>query len=87
MSDDIDRIARLAELLEENYYAIITTGAEAVETARDDLARLHFNNGTNEEWGTTDDDIKSAIDYLEIKMHVEGKLNMPAILWYANNEK
>lgn len=87
MGSDIDKIARLAELLEENYYTLTTTGAEAVEIARDDLARQYFSNGTNEEWQTTDSDIKSAIDYLEIKMHVEGKLGVPAILWYVNNEK
>jgi len=80
------RLSEIIDLLEENYYVLNSTGTEAIETMRSDLDMGHFNNGTNTEWGTINDDIETAIRHLEIQFLREDKSHTPAVFWYVQKD-
>ena len=79
---DMDVLAQIAEILEENYYTLLSTGDEVIETAKSDLESGYWNNDPDNTY--TDDEISAAIEYLRIKFHIEGKLKTSARHYYTH---
>lgn len=79
---DMDVLAQIAEILEENYYTLSSTGDDAIETARSDLSSGYWGNNPDNTY--TDDEVSAAIDYLRVKFHIEGKLKTPAGYYYTH---
>ena len=69
---DMDVLAQIAEILEDNYYTLSTTGEEAVEVAKSDFLNGYWENDTDNDF--TDEEVAAAIEYLRVKFHIEGKL-------------
>ena len=72
--------AELVEILEENYYALTTTGRQALLNIRADLEHKLFNEN-HKEWGTNDGDILDAIDIMEKEFYRDDKMDVPAREW------
>jgi hypothetical protein len=79
---DMDVLAQIAEILEENYYTLATTGEDAVETAKSDFLNGFWENDTDNDF--TDEEVAAAIDYLRVKFHIEGKLKTTASYYYTH---
>ena len=79
---DMDVLAQIAEILEENYYTLLSTGDEVIETAKSDLESGYWNNDPDNTY--TDDEISAAIEYLRVKFHIEGKLKTSAGYYYTH---
>ena len=80
---DMDVLAQIAEILEDNYYTLATTGEEAVETAKSDFLNGYWGNDTDNDF--TDEEIVAAIEYLRVKFHIEGKLKATASYYYTHS--
>ena len=79
---DMDVLAQIAEILEDNYYTLSTTGEEAVEVAKSDFLNGYWENDTDNDF--TDEEVAAAIEYLRVKFHIEGKLKTPAGYYYTH---
>lgn len=79
---DMDVLAQIAEILEENYYTLLTTGEDALEVAKSDFLNGFWKNDTDNHF--TDEEVSAAIEYLRIKFHIEGKLRTTASHYYTH---
>ena len=79
---DMDVLAQIAEILEENYYTLSSTGDDALETAKSDLISGYWENDTDNHF--TDEEVSAAIEYLRVKFHIEGKLKTSAGYYYTH---
>jgi hypothetical protein len=80
---DMDVLAQIAEILEENYYTMNATGEDAVEAAKSDFLNGYWENDTDNDF--TDDEVAGAIEYLRVKFHIEGKLKTTAMYRYTHS--
>lgn len=81
MNSEMDLLAEIAALIEENSYTLLATGNEVIESALDDLQFDRYWN--DPEFPYTREQVQKAIEYLKIKFHVEGKLGATAMAYYA----
>jgi hypothetical protein len=79
---DMDVLAQIAEILEENYYTLGSTGEDALETAKSDFINGYWENDTDNDF--TNDEVSAAIEYLRVKFHIEGKLKTTAGYYYTH---
>ena len=79
---DMDVLAQIAEILEENYYTLSSTGDDAIETAKSDLESGYWSNNPDNTY--TDNEVSAAIEYLRVKFHIEGKLKTSAGFYYTH---
>ena len=79
---DLDLLAQIAEIMEENYYTLSSTGADAVKAAVDDFANGYWDNDQDNHF--KNEEIAAAIEYLRIKFHIEGKLGVTASHHYTH---
>jgi hypothetical protein len=68
----------LIEILEENYYTLTTTGAEAVATIFDEYSRGSFEPNL-EEWGISSDRLLQVINSMVDDWCKTGKMDTPAV--------
>ena len=80
---DMDVLAQIAEILEENYYTLSSTGDDVIETAKSDLEGGYWGNDPDNTY--TDDEISAAIEYLRVKFHIEGKLKTTASHYHTHS--
>ncbi len=67
-------------ILEDEYYVLNVTGAQAIEAMRDDLSSGNFRNSDTFD-GIDDAFIESMIRFLEITFIRDGQYDMPAQLF------
>lgn len=79
-------IYALADILEENYYALTTTGREALLNIRTDLEHGLFKE-THKEWGTSDGDILEVLEFMEKEFYRDGKMDVQAGEWQSRKRQ
>ena len=80
--NNISEYIQYINLLEDEYYVLNVTGAQAVANMRDDLSQGNFRNADTFD-GISDEYIESMIRYLEISFVREGKHEQQAQLFYS----
>lgn len=70
----------LKELLEENYYTLSTTGAQAMAIIFEEYANGQFAPNL-EEWGITSDRLLQVINELVDEWLADGKMDVRAMDW------
>ncbi len=82
LESDLSVLEQIAEIMEENYYTLSATGNDAIEAAVEDFVNGHWENDQDNDFNN--EEIASAIEYLRIKFHIEGKLGVTASHHYTH---
>lgn len=76
----------LMELLEENYYTLATTGAEAMAVIFDDYSSGRFTENLAE-WGISSERLLKVINEMFDAWLEDGKMDIQAMDYYKKNAR
>lgn len=84
MSDEKITKRELIDLLEENYYTLMTTGSEAAYAIISDFGEGNFLSNL-EEWGIDAVEFIQAYNDMIDEWLEDGKMDVPAMEWAKKN--